>query len=180
MLTILKLHIPVAVLLLLASFGLRADHNGPEIEAKTDDGRRVVLKEDHTWDYIEISEGDPATSAVLTVMNIQEMQDACRLEFRLQNNLGYKISNLVPRFGVYNQDGILFDSSSKSFTTIKPTKAEFAKVQFSGIGCHEITHIKVYDAARCKMGNIDQWNEEEGQCLRLLYVEPSELINITK
>jgi hypothetical protein len=179
MVMISRIHLLVVVLLVLASFGLRADE-GVEMEAQTDDGRRVVLKTDHTWSLLEVKEGDPSKSAVLTVMNIQEMQDACRLEFRLQNNLGFKISNLVPRFAVYNQEGILFDSASRSFTTIKPGKAEYTKLQFSGIGCHEITHIRVYDAARCKMGDIDQWNEEEGQCLGFIHVEPSELINITK
>jgi hypothetical protein len=30
------------------------------------------------------------------------------------------------------------------------------------------------------MGDIDQFNEEEGQCLARVHVEPSDLINISK
>jgi hypothetical protein len=40
--------------------------------------------------------------------------------------------------------------------------------------------IKVIDASRCRMGDIDQWNEEEGECFSHLYIEPSDLINISK
>ena len=166
-------------LCLLVHFQANA-HDGPDLQALTFDGRKVILKTDHTWDFFEPEIGDPATSAVLTVTKVWEMQDACRFQFRLQNNLGYKISTLVPRLSVHNQDGIIYDSKSISFTTIKPTKREYTEVQFDGIGCHEMAKVKVIDAARCRMGDIDQWNEEEGQCLGLLYVEPSELINISK
>jgi hypothetical protein len=38
----------------------------------------------------------------------------------------------------------------------------------------------VFDASRCKMGEIDQFNEEKGECLSRIYVEPSDLINIIK
>jgi hypothetical protein len=175
----LRIQLLVTLLVLLASFGVRAQDGG-ELEAITDEGRVVLLKEDHTWSFVETEEGDPSSSAVLSVINVQEMQDACRLELRLQNNLGFKISNLIPRFAVYNQEGILYDSASKSFVQIKPTKRKYNYIQFSGIGCYEISRIKVYDAARCKMRDIDQWNEEEGQCLSYIYVEPSELINISK
>jgi hypothetical protein len=151
-----------------------------ELKAVTRDGRQVLLNPDHTWQFVETALGDPSISAVLSVTKIWDMQKACKLQFRLQNNLGYKISNLVPRMSVQNKQGVIYDSKSISFASIKPTNDKFTDVQFGGIGCHEIAHLKVYDAARCNMGDIDQWNEEEGQCLGLLYVEPSELINISK
>lgn len=150
------------------------------IHAVTMDGRRVVLNGDNTWEFVRSGEADPATSAVLTVTRIWEMDQACRLQFRLQNNLGYRISALVPRMSIQNQDGVIYDTKSISFASIKPTDDQYTEIQFSGIGCHAISHLKVFDAARCRMGEIDQWNEEEGECLSLLYVEPSNEINISK
>lgn len=151
-----------------------------DLHALTDDGRRVMLKRDFTWEFIGTGLGDPNRSAVLTVTHVVEMGDACKFQFRMKNNLGYKISTLVPRLVVRNMDGIVYDSKSLSFTSILPTKEKYTEVQFNGIGCHEMSNVTVEDASHCKMGDIDQWNEEEGQCLSHIYLEPSELIKITK
>jgi hypothetical protein len=180
----------ILILLLGFAAGVRAQEeqlpvdpvplsDGP-ISAVTLDGRRVVLNPDNTWEFVSAQAADPATSAVLTVTRVWEMEDACKLQFRLQNNLGYRISALVPRMTIQNEDGIIYDTKSLSFASIKPTDDQYTEIQFSGIGCHAISHIKVFDAARCRMGEIDQWNEEEGQCLSLIYVEPSNEINISK
>ena len=75
----------------------------------------------------------------------------------------------------------LSEADEKEFQRVKALLNEkYTEVQFAGIGCKDIAHVKVYDAARCNMGDIDQWNEEEGECLSHLYVEPSELINMSK
>jgi hypothetical protein len=150
------------------------------IKAMTMDGRQVLLKSDNTWEFVSLAQGDPSVSAVLSVTRIWDMEEACKLQFRLQNNLGYRISNLVPRMSVQNQAGVVYDSKSISFASLNPTTEKYTEVQFAGIGCKDIAHVKVYDAARCNMGDIDQWNEEEGECLSHLYVEPSSLINISK
>jgi len=150
------------------------------LKAVTTDGRQVRLNSDNTWEFIEFAAGDPSNSAVLTVTQIWEMQDACKLQFRMQNNLGYKIHALVPRFAILNAEGIVYDSPSISFTSIMPTKNKYTEIQISGIGCHEMSHVKVIDAARCRMGELDQWNEQEGECLSHIYVEPSQEINISK
>lgn len=180
----------ILILLLGFAAGVRAQEeqlpvdpvplsDGP-ISAVTLDGRRVVLNTDNTWEFVSAQEADPATSAVLAVTRVWEMEDACKLQFRLQNNLGYRISALVPRMTIQNEAGIIYDTKSLSFASIKPTDDQYTEIQFSGIGCHAISHLKVFDAARCRMGEIDQWNEEEGQCLSLMYVEPSTEINISK
>lgn len=151
-----------------------------DVKAVTLDGRQVLLKADHTWEFSAVAQDDPSVSAVLSVTRIWDMEKACKVQFRLQNNLGYRISTLVPRLSVQNQEGVIYDSKSISFASINPTNYKYTDVQFAGIGCKEISHLKVYDAARCNMGEIDQWNEEEGECLSHLYVESSQLINISK
>lgn len=150
------------------------------IKAVTMDGRQVLLKGDNTWEFVTLAQGDPSVSAVLSVTRIWDMEEACKLQFRLQNNLGYRISTLVPRMSVQNQAGVVYDSKSISFASLNPTTEKYTEVQFAGIGCKDIAHVKVYDAARCNMAEIDQWNEKEGECLSHLYVEPSALINISK
>ena len=166
--------------LILAFVALQAAaHTTPEIEAMTDDGRPVILYEDHTWEFVEFDEGDPENSAVLTVTKVQEMGEACRMQLHLQNNLTFKIRSLVPRFTVYNLDNVMYDSKSKSFTSIKPTRDQYRELQFS-LGCRDISRILVHGAERCTMGDIDMFNEEDGQCLEHIYVTPTDLINISK
>jgi len=155
-------------------------HDGPAIDAVTSDGQRVLLNTDHTWDYIEHQEGDPEVSALLTVVKVTDMKDACALQLNMQNNLAFKIRSLVPRFAAYNQDDIVYETLSMSFTAIKPTRDQYKTIQFNGIGCEAISWIKVHDAGRCTMGDIDIFNEQEGQCLEHIYVAPSEDINISK
>jgi hypothetical protein len=174
----LKQLIPIALTLLLSFEALAQVES--DIQATTRDGKQVLLKSDHTWDFVPFKEDDPSMSAILTVAGVREMERACGLDLRLQNNLGFRIRSLVPRFAIYNKDGVLFDTASKSFASIKPTLDQYAKIQFTGIGCHEISHLQLVDASHCVMGDIDIFNEEEGQCLSHIYVEPSQLINITK
>ncbi len=169
------------VLILLLSFGVHVQaQSGTELKAVTTDGRQVRLNSDYTWEFIEFVAGDPASSAVLTVTQVWEMQDACKLQFRMQNNLGYKIHALVPRFSIVKSGDIVYDNPSISFTSIMPTKNKYTEMQISGIGCHDISQLKVIDAARCRMGELDQWNEKDGECLSHIYVEPSQEINISK
>lgn len=181
MVVVIKKQAISLALILLVSLGVTVPVAADtDIRAVTLDGRQVLLKDDQTWEFVERQEGDPSVSAVLTVTQIWDMEKACKLQFRLQNNLGYRISTLVPRLSVLNRDGVIYDSKSISFASIKPTNYKFTDVQFAGIGCKDISHVKVIDAKHCNMGDIDQWNEEEGECLSHLYVEPSELINISK
>ena len=162
---------------LIALLGIEAK---ADIEAVTRDGRNVLLKDNMTWEYVEASEGDPSKSAVLSVENILELSNACTIGLRLHNNLGYKIKSLVPRFSVYKTGGIRYESVSKSFSSVKPTRDQYRQIQFVGILCSEIDHIKVHGADHCNMGEIDKFNDKEGQCLSHIYVQDSDLIKISK
>jgi len=176
--------IRVATLALLAAVMAQpalADHVDPKLEAITSDGRMVVLYENHRWEFVEIEHGDPKSSAVLVVTELKEMQEACGMQLHLQNNTGHKIRSLTPRLTVYNEENIVFDHKSVSFTSIKPGRDQYRRLQFNGIGCHEIRWVRVHDAEHCMIGSaIDMFNAEEGQCLSLIHVVPSDLINISK
>ena len=98
----------------------------------------------------------------------------------MQNNLGYQIKSLVPTFSVYKTGGLRFESMSKGFSSIKPTRDLYREIQFHGIGCSEVDHILVHDADQCNMGQLDKYNNKDGECLSKIFVEPSDLINIRK
>ena len=151
-----------------------------DTEAVTKDGRRVILKDDKTWDYMQPEEGDPSISAVISVTNVEDTSNACKLGLRLQNNLGYRIKSLVPTFSAYKAGGLRFESVSKGFSSIKPTRDLYREIQFHGIGCGQIDYVLVHDADQCNMGQIDKYNNEKGECLSKIFVEPSELIDIRK
>jgi len=148
--------------------------------AYTGDGRRVLLKPDQTWEYIQLPSESAEDSVVLSVTEVVEMDTACRIQIKLQNNLGYRIYSLVPRLSIRNADGIVYTTKSLSYSAVRPTEARYTNVQFNGIGCRDISQVWVSDAGRCKMGEIDQFNEKEGECLSHIFVEPSDKINMSK
>lgn len=150
------------------------------IAVRTPDGRRVLLMDDQTWKYIEVEQGLPSESALMEVANIKELSNACKIGIRLTNNLGYFIKSLVPSFSAYNQDGVLYDTVSKAFSSIKPTKDQYRQIQFVGLRCRDISHIQVHGAEHCHMGELDKFNEEEGECLSHIYVQASDQIRISK
>ena len=151
-----------------------------DMEAVTKDGRHVILKDNKTWEYIQSNEEDPSKSAVLSVINVEDLGSICKIGLRLQNNLGYKINSLVPTFSAYKTGGLRFESLSKGFSSIKPTRDLYREIRFHGIGCSGIDYILVHDADQCNMGQLDKYNNQEGECLSKILVEPSDLINIRK
>jgi len=146
----------------------------------TPDGRRVLLRDDHTWEVIEVGQEDPSTSAVISVANTRGLRNACKVGLRLENHLGYNIKSLIPSFSAYTTDGVLFETVSKAFSSIKPTKNQYRQIQFIGITCEDIGHVRVHGAEHCSMGLMDKFNEAEGECLSHIYVQASDLIKITK
>jgi len=146
----------------------------------TPDGRRVLLRDDHTWEVIETEQGDAASSAVITVANVRGLRNACKVGLRLENKLGYNIKSLIPSFSAHTSKGVLYETVSKAFSSIKPTRDQYQQIQFIGITCEGIGHIRVHGADNCSMGRIDKFNEEDGECLSHIYVQPSELIKIIK
>lgn len=150
------------------------------IKVVTPDGRHVLLRHDNTWEYLQIEQGLPSESALMEVANIKELRNACKVGLRLTNNQGYKIKSLVPSFSAYTSDGVRYETVSKAFSNLKPTRDQYRQVQFIGLRCQDIDHIVVHGAGHCSMGPMDKFNEAEGECLSHIYVEASDLIKITK
>jgi hypothetical protein len=146
----------------------------------TADGRRVLLRDDHTWEVVEAEQGDPATSAVISVANVRGLRNACKIGLRLDNNLGYNIKSLIPSFSAYTRDGVLYETVSKAFSSIKPTRDQYQQIQFIGITCDDIGYVRVHGAEHCSMGLMDKFNEEDGECLGHIHVVGNEQMKVTK
>jgi hypothetical protein len=112
----------------------------------TPDGRRVLLRDDHTWEVVEAEQGDAASSAVITVANVRGLRNACKVGLRLENKLGYNIKSLIPSFSAHTTEGVLYETVSKAFSSIKPTRDQYKQIQFIGITCEGIGHIRVHGA----------------------------------
>ena len=153
---------------------------GEGIEVVTPDGRHVLLKNDQTWEYLELAQLPAEESAVLDVVNVKELSNACDVGFKLTNNQPYKIKSLVPSFSAYTRDQVLFDTQSKSFNSIKPTRSQYQKVRFIGITCPEISHIKLLGADRCTMGPFTKFDSGEGECLKRIHIRENDLIKVLK
>lgn len=150
------------------------------VEVVTPDGRHVLLRDDHTWEYIEVEALPADKSAVLDVVNVMELSNACDIGFRLTNNLPYKIKSLVPSFAAYTGNQVEFDTQSKSFNSLKPTRSQYQKVRFIGITCPEIAYIKVFGADRCTMGPFTKFDSQEGECLKRVHVRENKMIRVIK
>ena len=150
------------------------------VEVVTPNGRHVLLKDDFTWEYLEVEQLPAEESAVLEVVNIKALRDTCDSGFRLTNNLPYMIKSLVPRFSAYTGDNVKFDPRSESLNSIKPTGSQYQKVRFIGIACADISHIKLHGADRCTMGPFTKFDSGEGECLKRVYVQENDLIKVIK
>lgn len=160
-----------------------------DIELTTPDGRRVLLHDDRTWEYVasesaEAAQGEAAEAApaaILVVAQADELESGdCRLGVILQNNLPYKIKNLAVRLTVYKEASLPYDSVTKSFFEIKPTDSQYTNLLFRGVRCSRIHSVKVEDPGRCAMGELDRFSAKPGDCLEFIRVKPSELIDISK
>ena len=150
------------------------------VEVVTPNGRHVLLRDDFTWEYLEVEQLSAEESAVLAVVNVKELGNTCDIGFRLTNNLPYKIKSLVPRFSVFTGEQLIFETRSKSFNSIKPTGSQYQKVRFIGITCKDISHVKLHGADRCTMGPFTKFDSGEGECLKRVYVQESDLIKVVK
>jgi hypothetical protein len=150
------------------------------VEILSPDGRRVLLKKDHTWEYIEVDSLPPEQSAVLEVVNLMKLRNACDIGFRLTNNLPYEVKSLVPTFSAFTRDDILFEGRSKSFNSIKPTDSQYKKIRFIGITCPDIAYVVVSGGDRCTMGPFTKFDMAEGECLKRVYIQASNLIKVLK
>ena len=172
--------------LVLGSLGLPAAW--ADFELKDDQGRRILLKDDGTWKFVDVpGPGDAASApakeqpqADLLLVQRLDPPGGCSFELTLVNTLTYDIRSLVPQFTVYRTNDVAYSTQSASFGTVRPGDRMSRSLQFRGIACADITKLLVHGGDRCDMGDLNKFSEANGQCLARIRVVPSELLRFEK
>jgi hypothetical protein len=145
-----------------------------DIQATTEDGRKVTLKNNGTWMYNPVGGTEPAPrTAVLTLEKFQDIPGGCELGLRLQNDLHSPIRTMVLRFTAYKPGNIPFETVSRGYSRIKPTANQFQEIKFRGLSCGEIDKVQVEAAHNCHVGDLTKYNASEERCLELVKVMES-------
>lgn len=158
---------------LLAGTAAQAD-----TEATTQDGRKVLLKDNGLWEYIVEDAQSLQPKAILQLELKDSSAYGCRLGLRMTNALAFPIRTLVMRFTAYKEGGIAFETVSRGFSRIKPTKDQYQEIRFRGASCEEIAQVQVRAAHNCHVGELTKYSASEEACLALVKTMPSELITI--
>lgn len=148
------------------------------MEVTAPDGRRVMLKDDFTWEYIMAA--GPDEHLLLTLEKRTELTNGCRLTLRMTNNTTYKVHSIVPQFSAVNRDGVVFETVFAAFTLMKPTTSQFQEITFRGIRCEDISRVTVHGADRCSVGELTRFSPATGECLRHIRVQESDVLPISK
>lgn len=179
--------------LLLGALALAPAAGAADFELKDAQGRRILLKDDGTWRYLDAaaaaavpasaaSEPPPAQAELLLERRL-EAPGGCRFEMALQNTLAYEIRSLVPEFTVFRQQGtsaVAYSTQLAGFGPVRPGDQHRRALQFAGIACADIARLEVGGGDRCEMGDLNKFSDARGQCLARLRVKPSELLRFEK
>lgn len=169
----------LAGFLLVATLGV-SHAAAADFEVTGPDGRRILLKDDKTWNYVETMEGDKAAEhALLQIEHRVELANGCRFGLRLANNLPYQITSLVPEFSAHLANGVPYEAVSKEFARLRPSDTQYQEIQFR-LPCSRIAQIKVSGADRCVMGDLDKFSYEKGKCLERVRLGETDIVRFTK
>lgn len=172
----------VLLIIALAPFSAaRAD-----VEVATPDGRKVLLKDDGTWSFVETEKPADQEKIVVTgegVLKLERMAELggnCQIGIRLQNDTNYEIRSIVPRFVIYRKNGVAYEGRTLGFYSINPGNSLVRETLFRGISCADIGRIQVSGGERCTMGDLDRFAYTGGACLDRVRVVPSDLVTFDK
>jgi hypothetical protein len=179
----------VSTMLALCALPAQAD-----FELKDGDGRRILLKDDGTWRYLDekpaaaeapaSSASEPAKEpppmAELRVVGKSDTSAGCQFDLLLLNTLPYEIRSLVPEFGAIRTSGVTYAMQAAAFIGIKPGDELRRSVRFAGIRCSDVEKVLVQGGDRCVMGDLERYGGAKGACLARLKLVPTELVRFEK
>ena len=168
--------------LLLAAACLPLAH--ADFELKDDKGRRILLKDDGTWRFVD-APASAATAPALPQADLLlerrlDVPGACRFELQLTNSLPYEIRVLVPEFTAVRANDVAYSTQPVAFGPLRPGDRARRGLQIEGIACADIARLDVKSGDRCEMGDLNKFSEPNGQCLARVKVLPSELLRFAK
>jgi hypothetical protein len=172
-------------ILFIAGVGLSHAAQG-DFELTAPDGRRLLLKDNGTWRYLEAKskeQADDKTKEGELVVLLQhkiERGSNCRFELRLTNNLPYEVRSIVLYYSAYRASGVMYDTVSSGLGILKPGNTDAREIEFTGITCKDIVRVQVAGGDRCEMGELTKWSSQKGECLARVRVMESDLVRFEK
>ncbi len=154
-----------------------------DFEITAPDGDRILVKDDGTWVRLgkkAADSGKEGSEAVLRLESKSELGVGCRYVLRLQNDFSYEIRSIVPAFFAYRPNGVVYDTQSVNFNTVRPGDSQTRQIQFLGIACKDISRLQVGGGDRCELGELDRFSNEKGECLSRIRVLASDLVQFDK
>lgn len=167
----------IALMTVLSAAPARAD-----FELKDEKGRRILLKDDGSWKYLEDAApaAAPKEQAELRLERRLDAPGGCRYELALHNGMSYEIRSLVPEFQVLRGNGVPYSSQMLGFGPVRPGDTHRRAVQFPGIGCADIARLQVQGGDRCEMGELNKFSDAPGQCLARVKLAATEGLGFEK
>ncbi len=177
-----------ARVLVFGVLGVLAQIAHADFELTTPDGRQVVLQDDGTWHYRQepskdksAAPGDkPQGEAVLRLERKIDRGSVCSVVLSLRNQMPFEIRSIVPSLSAYRANGVVFETVSVAFLTIRPGGVQESGADFSGISCQDIARIQVLGADRCELGELTKFSDAKGECLARVRVVASDLLRFDK
>jgi hypothetical protein len=179
------------ILLALALLAALLQPARADFELTDSTGRRIVLRDNGTWKYVDAKEGakdkdaaaapaPPEVQADLQLLKRIDAPGGCQFIVMLTNNLPYEIDSLVPDFAAQRANGIVYASKGTNFGSVRPGNRTTRQLLFEGIGCQDIAKLQVVGGDRCEMGELNKFTDAKGRCLALVRVVPSDLLKFEK
>jgi len=173
-----------------------------DVEVRTPDGRRVLLKDDGTWRTIDAPDAaasapGQATAAAaaasaasapdvelvpaeLELAAHRDIPGGCHFDLKLRNKLGYEVRTFVFDFRAVRRGGVVYNDQSLGFTRVLPGDEQERNLRVLGLGCAEIEKIQVAGGDRCDMAELNKYSEGKGLCLARIRVKPNDRIKFEK
>ena len=164
-----------------------------DFEVTGPDGRRILLKDDKTWQYVEDkSKGKGKDKdkdaprpkipgeAVLTLERSVQLPSGCMFGLKITNSFPHIIQSFFPTFSALRANGVVYDSVSQGFQAVKPGDSQNREITFRGISCQDIAQVQVSGGDRCVMGDLDRFTLDPGACLARVRVVPSSTVRFEK
>lgn len=176
---------PIAGRLAAAALLLLCAAAQADVEATGADGTRYLLRDDGTWRKLDAkaapsAQDEPATPAVLHLLDKADRGPNCRLTLRLVNDLPYEIRHIVPSFAVSRTNGVVHETLSVGFQSIRPGDRLERTLEFNRIACADIARVQVEGGDRCDMGDLNKFSDPDGRCLARIRLAPSSVARFDK
>ena len=174
-----------AGILFIADMGLSHATQG-DFELTAPDGRRLLLKDNGTWQYLDSKDkelADDKTKEGELVLLLERKIDrgtSCRFGVQGTNNLPYEIRSIVLYYSAYRANGVKYDTVSSDFGSLRPGSTDAREIVFTGISCKDIVRVQVVGGDRCEMGELNRFGYQKGECLARVRVMGSDLVRFEK